>query len=397
MTTNVVQFYQNLKGDKAIWLIVFVLSLVSLVSVYSAAGSMAFKMRQGDTEYYLVQQTVFVLSGMVLMWLCYRLDYQKYARMAPYLVAFTVPLLIWTMFFGVEINEARRWIMIPWIDKTFQTSDLAEIALIIFVSKSLATKQDYIKDFKSAFLPIILPVAIICGLIAPSNLSTAALLFVTCFILMFVGRISLKYVTMLFVTGVVMLYSIYQIGLKYPEFIRSKTWETRILTFLNSSDEVFQIEQSKIAIASGGIFGVGPGNSIQRNHLPYAYADCIYAIICEEYGVIGGLIILGLYLWLLIRCIYIVTRSPKAFGAILAMGLCLNIVVQAFANISVSVQLVPATGLTLPLVSMGGTSLLFTCISLGIILSVSRNAEQAEEEKKELTTIEAAVNNEGNN
>ena len=164
---------------------------------------------------------------------------------------------------------------------------------------------------------------------------------------------------------------------------------------MNSSDEVFQIRESKIAIASGGIFGKGPGNSTQRNHLPYAYADCIYAIICEEYGLIGGFVVLGLYLWLLIRCISIMTKSPRAFGSILAMGLCLNIVVQAFANISVSVQLVPATGLTLPFISMGGTSLLFTAISLGIILSVSRHAEQAELEKVELTVIEKE--NESNN
>jgi cell division protein FtsW len=395
--TNVIQLYQNLKGDRAIWLIVSLLSLFSLLAVYSAAGSMAFKLREGNTEYYLVQQFIFLASGLVLMWLCYRLDYQKYARFAPFLMALSVPLLIYTMFFGEEINEARRWITIPWIDKTFQTSDLAEISLIIFVAKSLATKQEYIKDFKSAFVPIILPVILICGLIAPSNLSTGALLFVTCIILMFVGRISLKYVFMLVFSGLLVGFTIYQIGKKYPEFIRSKTWETRVMTFWNASDDVYQIQQSKIAIANGGILGVGPGNSIQRNHLPYAYADCIYAIICEEYGVIGGLLILFLYLGLLLRCISIVTKSPKAFGAILAMGLCLNLVVQAFANISVSVQLVPATGLTLPLISMGGTSLLFTCISLGIILSVSRTAEQAEEDKKELVSIEDVIHAEGNN
>jgi len=368
---------------------VALLSLFSLLAVYSAAGSMAFKLREGNTEYYLVQQFMFLSSGLLLMWLCYRLDYQKYARLAPYLIALSVPLLIYTMFFGTEMNEARRWITIPWIDKTFQTSDFAEIALILFLAKSLATKQEHIKDFKSAFLPIILPVILICGLIAPANLSTAALLFVTSITLMFIGRISLKYVFLLIFSGLLTGFAIYKIGLANPEFVRSKTWETRVKTFLNSSDEVYQIQQSKIAIASGKVFGVGPGNSIQRNHLPYAYADCIYAIICEEYGVIGGLLVLWLYLWLLIRCINIVTKSPRAFGAILAMGLCLNLVVQAFANISVSVQLVPATGLTLPLISMGGTSLLFTSISLGIILSVSRNAEQAEAERIELKAMEA--------
>lgn len=403
--TNVIQLYRDLKGDRAIWLIVAILSLFSLLAVYSAAGSMAFKMREGNTEYYLVQQFVFIASGLLIMWLCYRLDYVKYARFAPYLYIAAIPLLIFTMFFGTEVNEARRWITIPWIDKTFQTSDFAELALILYVARSLALRQDIIKGFKTAFGPIILPVIVICGLIAPANLSTAVLLFVTCIILMFVGRISLKYIFILIFGGMICGYSIYKLGKHIPGFARSETWESRIDGFLNSSDEVYQIQQSKIAIASGGFFGVGPGNSIQRNHLPYAYADCIYAIICEEYGIVGGLLILALYLWLLIRCINIVMRSPRAFGAILAMGLCLNLVVQAFANISVSVQLVPATGLTLPLISMGGTSLLFTCISLGIILSVSRNAEIAEEEnsdlkKAELSNVEIQnqlSKNEGNN
>jgi cell division protein FtsW len=357
--------------------------------VYSAAGSMAFKMREGNTEYYLVQQLLFLFAGGVLLWVCYKLDYQKYAKFAPYLMAITVPLLAYTLLFGTEINHAKRWLTIPFIDKTFQTSDLGEIVLIIYISRSLATKQEYIKDFKEAFVPIIIPVALVCGLIAPSNLSTGALLFMTSITLMFIGRISLKYVFMLAAIGFALIFGIYKLGTIFPEYVRSKTWETRFDTFINSSDNVYQIRESKIAIASGGIFGVGSGNSLQRNHLPYAYADCIFAIICEEYGLVGGLFILLLYLWLLFRCIVIVTKSPKAFGAILAMGLCLNLVIQAFANISVSVQLVPATGLTLPLISMGGTSLLFTCISLGIILSVSRNAEQAEIERKQLEKLES--------
>ena len=225
--TNVIQLYQNLKGDKIVWLIVALLSIFSLLSVYSSAGSMAFKIRQGNTEYYLIQQFVFIACGLVLTWLCYRLDYVKYARIAPYLIFAAVPLLIYTMFFGTEMNEARRWITIPWIDKTFQTSDFAELALILFVSRSLATKQEYIKDFKSAFVPIILPVIVICGLIAPANLSTAALLFMTSLTLMFVGRISLKYVMILVVSGLLVGFSIYKIGLSHPELIRSKTWEDK--------------------------------------------------------------------------------------------------------------------------------------------------------------------------
>jgi cell division protein FtsW len=379
--TNVKTFVENLKGDKVIWMIIGLLSILSIFSVYSAAGSMAFKLRDGDTEYYLMQQFAFLAFGFILIYTCYNLDYKVYARLAPILLITSIVLLLYTMFFGEEINEARRWITIPFIDKTFQTSDLAEIALILYVSRSLATKQEYIKDFKSAFLPILLPIIVVCALIVPANLSTGVLLFVTCTMLMFIGRVSLKYVFGLMIIGLLVGGSIYLIGKKFPEFIRSTTWETRVSSFLESSDDAFQVQQAKIAIARGGLIGVGPGNSLQRNHLPYAYADCIFAIICEEYGILGGLVVVGLYLWLLIRCIAIVTRSPRAFGAILAMGLCLNIIVQAFANIGVSVKLVPATGLTLPLVSMGGTSLLFTCISLGIILCVSRNAEQAESDK----------------
>lgn len=390
--SNVIRLYQDLRGDRAVWLIVALLSIMSVLSVYSSAGSMAFKLRDGNTEFYLIQQLVFILTGLALMIMCYKLDYSFYARLSPWLMVLTVPLLAYTLAFGTEINEARRWITIPWIDKTFQTSDFAKIALILFVAKSLATKQEYIKDFKGAFLPIIAPVIIVCGLIAPADLSTAALLFFTCLTMMFVGRVSLKYVFLLLLLGAAVGGLIYLIGLSFPEYVRVDTWISRVNEFMNPTDSHSQIQQAKVAIAEGGVFGVGPGNSIQRNHLAYAYADCIYAIICEEYGLVGGIIILGLYLWLLIRCVSIVTKSPKAFGAILAMGLCLNIVVQAFANISVSVHLVPATGLTLPLISMGGTSLWATCISLGIILSVSRYAEQAEIERKELESLETIAN-----
>ena len=386
--TNVVRLYQNLRGDRSVWLIVALLSIMSVLAVYSSAGSMAFKMRSGNTEYYLFQQLIFVITGVILMIMCYRLDYTFYSKLAPFLIAITIPLLAYTLFFGTEINDARRWITIPWIDKTFQTSDFAKIALILYVARSLATKQEYIKDFKGAFLPIIAPVVLVCGLIAPADLSTAVLLFIVCLTMMFVGRVSLRWVFLLLLAGALVGAIIFAIGLSFPEYVRVDTWMSRINEFLYSSDGEWQVQQAKIAIASGEWIGVGPGNSIQRNHLPFAYADCIYAIICEEYGIIGGVVVLGLYLWLLIRCISIVTKSPKAFGAILAMGLCLNIVIQAFANISVSVQLVPVTGLTLPLISMGGTSLWATCISLGIILSVSRYAEQAEIQKKELALME---------
>ena len=386
---SLVKSYYNLKGDRAIWLIVMLLSLFSLLIVYSTSGSQVYKYNTSHgTEYFLVRQLLFIGAGMLLTYTAYKLHYMVYAKMAPILMIIAVPLLVYTAFFGAELNDASRWIKIPFLDLSFQTSDFARIALILFVARSLAMKQEYIKSFKDAFVPLILPVVGICALIAPSNFSTAILLFVTSFTMIFIGRISLKSVLILLMLGVGFFVLIYYGGRYFPEQFRAGVWETRINDFLYS-DGQYQIVQSKIAIAEGGMFGLGPGNSIQRNLLPYAYADFIYAIICEEYGFLGGAFILGLYLWLLIRTVGLVTRCTKTFGAMLAIGLTLNIVVTAFANIAVSVQLVPATGLTLPMISMGGTSFLFTCLSLGIVLSVSRYVEQAYEEKKQLEQLEA--------
>ena len=384
---TITELYESLRGDKVIWLIVGLLGLFSILAVYSATGSMAFSQRDGNTEYYLIQQIVFIILGGVVMYLCYNLHYMQYSKWAPYLLLPTLILLVWTIFFGTEINEARRWITIPWIDKTIQTSDLAKLTLIIFIARSLSKRQDVIKDFKTGFLPVLAAVSLTCLLIVPADLSTAALLFLTCMLMMYIGRVNLKYIFILFLFGALGMFMIYGLSFIAPDMIRIETWISRINEYLYT-DGGYQIEQSKIAIANGGWFGVGPGESFQKNYLPYPYADFIYSIICEEYGIVGALFVLGLYLWLLVRCIGIVTRCPKAFGAILAMGLCLNLVIQAFANIAVSVHLLPVTGLTLPLVSMGGTSMIFTCMSLGIILSVSRYVEEAEEKRMELLEIE---------
>ena len=383
----VAELKDHLRGDKAIWLITFVLGVFSLLIVYSAAGSDAFNNHNGNTEYALIRQLIFISLGFILTYVCYSFHYMQYARFAPFLLALVIPLLIATLFFGDSINGSRRWFEIPWVSFRFQTSDLARFALILFIARALSVRQDVIKDFRSAFLPVIIPIVVICVLIFPANLSTASLLFLTCLLMMFIGRVSLKYISILIVSGLIaFIVTAWFLGEFYPDLIRDNTWNSRIEEFI--SGDGWQVQQSKIAIAEGGLWGEGPGNSFQRNHLPYSYADFIYAIICEEYGLIGGVIILGLYLWLLVRCIGLVTRCPKAFGAILAMGLCLNIVIQAFANISVSVGLVPVTGLTLPLVSMGGTSILFTCMSLGIILSVSRYVEEAQLSKVQLSDIE---------
>lgn len=379
---------KDLKGDRSIWLIVFFLGILSLLAVYSAVGSMAYTNRDGNTVFYLIQQLIFISIGFFIMWLSYRLDYMFYSKLAPIFLIISIPLLIYTIGFGTEINDARRWITIPWIDKTFQTSDFARLALIMFLARSIAKRQENIKNFKSAFLPLLLPVMIVTLLIAPADLSTALLLFTTSLLMIFIGRIHIKYIFMLVLAGALFLGSIILIDSVVPGASRGDTWKNRIQDYLLFDDGGYQVQQSKIAVARGEWLGVGPGNSIQRNYLPYPYADFIYAIIVEEYGIIGGLAVLGLYLWLLFRGISIVTRSPKTFGAMLAIGLTLNIVIQAFANIAVSVHMLPVTGLTLPLISMGGSSLLITCLSLGIILSVSRYVEKAEKEKVALKEME---------
>ncbi|HZV43068.1 MAG TPA: FtsW/RodA/SpoVE family cell cycle protein [Saprospiraceae bacterium] len=368
---------KNLKGDRGIWVIVALLCLFSVLAVYSSTGTIAFKYNGGFAEIYMIKHVVIAIVGLFLCYLCYNTHYTVYSKIAPILFIISIPLLLYTMFFGPEINDARRWISIPGIGLSFQTSDIATMGLIMYVARSISMKQDVIKDFKSAFLPLMMPIILVCGLIAPNNLSTAMLLFVTCMTLMFIGRVHLKYIGLLILLGGGFLGGLILIGMVFPDAVRVETWVSRFGEFFNNSDGGYQIQQAKIAIADGGWFGVGPGMSNQRNYLPYSYADFIYAIICEEYGLFGGLIIIFLFLLLFLKCTSMVTRSPKTFGALLAMGLCLNIVIQAFANIAVSVNLVPVTGLTLPLVSKGGTSMLLTCIAFGMILSVSRFIEQS--------------------
>lgn len=372
------RFLGQLQGDKVIWMIVLVLSIFSLLAVYSATGTLAYRYQGGDTEFYLLRQVGMLVLGYILLFLCYWMHYSRYSTFAPYLLALAGVLLIYTLALGVNINDAKRWIQVPFIGVTFQTSDFAKIALIIYVARAISAKQHYIKDLKEAFLPIIVPVILICILIAPADLSSAILLFMTCLLLMFMGRVDTKYIGLLFVSGILVFSLLVLVGKAFPGFIRSETWANRLGSFINpdsDSDYTYHIKQSKIAIARGSVFGVGPGNSMQRNYLPHPYSDFIYSVIIEEYGLFGGFIIMLLYLTLFVRAVRLVTKSPKAFGAMLALGLSLILVLQALANMAVAVHLVPVTGLTLPLVSMGGTSTIFTCISLGIILSVSKYIE----------------------
>ncbi|MFM9908097.1 MAG: FtsW/RodA/SpoVE family cell cycle protein, partial [Chitinophagaceae bacterium] len=309
----------------------------------------------------------------------------------------SIPLLIYTLFFGIKLNEGSRWIKLPVINQTFQTSDLAKLALFMYLGRLLSKKQDVIKDLRKGFLPIIIPVIIICALIAPANLSTALIIGATSLLLLFIGRASAKH--LMSTLGIASLPVILLVfisiayydkeegkGKDLPAVLdmgRIPTWIKRVQNFVYNSkdvdkDENYQINQAKIAITKGGILGLGPGNSEQRNFLPHPYSDFIFAIIIEEYGLIGGVFILFIYLLFLFRSIRIFKKCPYAFGAFLALGLSFTLVIQALINMAVAVNLFPVTGVTLPLVSMGGSSFLFTCFSIGIILSVARNVDQLE-------------------
>jgi len=392
------------KGDKVIWAVVVMLALMSLLAVYSSTGLLAYKMYKGNTEIYLFKQFAFIIAGVMIIYFAHQVNYIIYARVAKILFLISIPLLFYTLFFGVKLNEGSRWIRLPLVNMTFQTSDLAKLALIMYISRLLSRKQDQIKDFKTGFLPVILPVAVVCLLIAPANLSTALLIGATCMMLMFIGRVSGKHLLLtLGITLIPVMVLIMAAVIRHKTsesstvihhssqsrlLVRVDTWINRVGNFMygtkeNKEDDNYQVNQAKIAVANGGWIGLGPGNSRQRNFLPHPYSDFIYAIIIEEYGLIGGAIIMFIYLVFLFRSIRIFKKCPFAFGAFLALGLSFTLMIQAIANMAVNVNLFPVTGVTLPLISMGGSSFLFTCLAIGIILSVARNAEKLEGEKAE--------------
>lgn len=375
------QIFSRLKGDKWIWIIVIILSGWSLLAVYSSVGTLAYKEGKG-TELYLLKHFSIIAVGIVLMYLSHKLDYRWYAGISKILMGITLPLLLYTLVYGDSVNEASRWVTIPVINQTFQTSDLAKLSLITFLARMLSRRAHDIKDFKKSFLPIMGTVCLVFVLIAWANLSTALMLFGTSVLLLLIGRISVKQIAYVCVGGGFMLLLVIFLGPRRATYVSrvegffktEETTQNKHVPF--QEDKNFQANNAKIAIATGGVFGKGPGNSVQRNVLPHPYSDFIFAIIIEEYGTIGGVILLFLYLALMYRCIRIVTMSPRAFGAFLAAGLGFSLTIQALANMAVAVGLGPVTGVPLPLVSMGGTSILFTSIALGIILSVSRSIEE---------------------
>ena len=363
----------NTKGDRWIWLIVILLSVISMLAVYSAIGTLAYKRGVG-AESILLKHLAMIVGGIGLMYISHKLDYRYYRGISKLLMVITLPLLVYTLLFGSHVNDASRWIAIPGTGLSFQTSDLAKLALITYLARTLSLKQENIKDVKQSFIPIMGAVCLVFILIALANLSTALMLFGVSILLLIIGRISIKQIAVTCLAGGILLAGVVLLG---P---RHKTYISRIHAFMHpeiaNRDKSFQSDHAKIAIATGGIFGKGVGRSDEINYLPEAYSDEIYAIIVEEYGLVGGFLLIGIYLFLLYRCIKIVTKAPKAFGALLAAGLSFSLTIQAFANMAVAVGLGPVTGIPLPLVSMGGTSILFTSIAFGIILSVSRDIDE---------------------
>ncbi|MDD4672493.1 MAG: FtsW/RodA/SpoVE family cell cycle protein [Bacteroidales bacterium] len=372
-------FRRYFKGDRVIWLVVVLLSIVSLLAVYSSTGSLAYRYQGGNTAYYFIKQFAFLGAGLAVIFLVHLVSYKVYSPLAPLLLYIAIPLLLITLLFGTSINQASRWLEIPGLGVTVQTSDFAKLALVMYVARMLSLRQNDLNDLKKTFLPIVLPITIVCSLIMPANFSTAALLAATCWLLMFIGRINLKHLLGFTGLGVLVIGLFIFIALKTDSISRVQTWKNRIENYSSGErSDNYQAQQSKIAIATGGLVGKGPGNSTQRNLLPHPYSDFIYAIIIEEYGMFGGVTVLLLYLILLYRTGLIVKKARRTFPALLAMGLTLMLVFQAMINMAVAVNLIPVTGQPLPLVSMGGTSLIFTSASFGILLSISRSQNKEE-------------------
>ena len=381
---------ENLQGDRVIWAVVFALSLISILVVYSSIGTLAYK-RTESPESFLIKHTLTVLIGIAAMWFAHRVDYRYYSKLSKFALWISIPLLIYTFTNGVTINDAARWLHVPIIG-SFQPSDFASLALIVNLASMLSKRQQNIHDIKESLLPILFWCGTICGLIALTNLSTAALLFLTCMLIMFIGRVSTKHLAMLVFVGVLFGALAVKFG------VRGETAKNRITNFMNGEELPFQAKHARIAVATGGVTGKGPGNSDQRNILPHPYSDFIYAIVIEEYGMVGGVVVIVLYLILLHRGMKAAYNSDKAFAGLLSAGLSFDLVCQALVNMGVVVGLGPITGQPLPLVSMGGTSMVFTGLAIGIILSVSRGERdqnwnsksgEGEKAKRNMSTIKA--------
>lgn len=380
----------NIKGDRLIWAIVALLAIFSFLPVYSASSNLAYTGSSGSTFSFFVKHFMHLFLGFAIMYGIHRVPYRYFRGLSLVMLPIVLILLVLTMFQGTTIDgaNASRWIQIPIVGMSFQTSTLAAVVLMVYVARYLSKIQDRDIRFKETVLPLWLPVFLVLILILPANFSTAAIMFAMVMMLTFVGGYPIRYLAVILGTGMVVLLLFVLTAKAFPEVMpnRVDTWMSRIENFSNGEDTEadYQIEKAKIAIATGELAGLGPGKSVQKNFLPQSSSDFIFAIIVEEYGLIGGLVILTVYCWMLFRIVIIAQKSDTVFGKLVVLGVGLPIVFQAFINMAVAVELFPVTGQTLPLISSGGTSIWMTCLSIGIILSVSAKREELKEQEESL-------------
>jgi cell division protein FtsW len=382
----------HLRGDRTIWMVALLLGLTSMLAVYSACAWMAWK-HAGGTLRILFKQVFMLALGGGIMYAVSKAKYTMYSKLSQLLLGITILLLGVTLVFGSSVNGASRWLMIPGIGLTFQTSDLARVVIVVYLARVLGKHREEPWTFREVLLRLGLPIAAVCGLILPANFSTAALLGLTCFVVMFIAQVPIKHLASLTGIAVGAFAVLLIIGKAKPELLpRAGTWEKRAERFFAGTsqetaedrDANYQANQAKVAIANGGLLPNGPGSGTSRNYMPHPESDMIFAFIIEEYGsIIGGLGIMLLYLILLFRAMRIARKCEKPFGQLTAIGLALGLVLQALVNMAVSVNLLPVTGQPLPIVSLGGTSLWFTCVALGIIISVSRSVYDTEAQEEE--------------
>lgn len=392
------ELLNNLKGDKVIWSFVALLALISFMPVYSASSNLAYGAHgSGNTISFLLKHFAHVGIGFCIIYIVHKIPYHYFKGISIMLLPLVGLLLLYTLFQGKTIGgaNASRWIEVPFTGISFQTSTLASLILMMYVSRYLAKMRDKEMTFQSSVLELWLPVFLIIMLILPANFSTAALIFSMVVMLVFIGKYPLKYLGIIIGAGIVGLTFFILVAKAFPDAFpnRVDTWISRVDNFTsdNPDEDDYQIEKAKIAIATGGVYGLGPGKSVQRNFLPQSSSDFIFAIIIEEYGLLGGFSIMFLYMMLFIRFLVAAHKSPTMFGKLLVVGLGFPIVFQALINMAVAVELLPVTGQTLPLVSSGGSSIWMTCVSLGIIISVTKKEEEIAEEEAEKAKREAAL------
>jgi cell division protein FtsW len=380
--------FENIKGDRIIWAIAALLAVFSFLPVYSAASNLAYIGSGSNTFSYFIKHFVHLFLGFSIIYGVHKIPYRYFRGLSMVMIPVVLILLIITMLQGATIGgaNASRWIRVPIVGFTFQPSTLAALVLMVYVARYLSKIKDEVVSFKESVFPLWLPVFIVLALILPANFSTAALIFSTVILLTYMGGYPFKYLSIIIGSGILVLSLFVLTAKAFPDLMpnRVDTWTSRIASFLDTevTQEDYQIEKAKIAIATGGIQGLGPGKSVQKNFLPQSSSDFIFAIIIEEYGLIGGVFLLFLYLWLLFRIVIVAQKSDSVFGKLLAIGVGIPIVFQALVNMGVAVQLFPVTGQTLPLISSGGTSIWVTCLALGIVLSVS--AKRDEDKNKEV-------------